>query len=586
MSEGEARRRDRRLGWWTVLILAVPVVAVLALATLLVLDALTLRSAASEVKAAATSVQRDLRERDVTALEGDAAALTAAADRYAAATDGPHWWVATHLMVVRDQAVPLVAVGEAVATLADGAVTPLAQAGDLSALAAPEFTDGRVDPLVLEPYRETLGQAVGAVDAAQAMLAEVDVSRTVALVRDPFEELESSLVTVGETLEAAHVTAELLPGMLGADGPRTYLVMVQNNAEPRATGGIAGAVLEVRVDDGRPALVSYRTANEMITPEGVAPLTPQEQDLFGARMAIYPQNVNFTPEMPRAAELMAAFWRQTQGAEVDGVIAIDPVALGWMLTGAPDLEVDGVRLTAGNAAETLLNTAYVRFPDAPAQDAFFAHAAAELFTALLAGGASPVEGIARAAEEGRFLVWSADASEQSLLAGTPVGGAFLERDHALGVFVNDGSGSKIGWYVDTAVTVTDLVCPDGRVLGERIDVAMTHAFDGDVAALPATVRGGLFVPEGRFEANVMVIPPTGTLLAGVTRDGETVGIGQGALEDRAVGQVRVTLDPGQSVAYSFDLTAGAPRDAAPDLVVTPGPREADVERRQEVATGC
>lgn len=39
--------------------------------------------------------------------------------------------------------------------------------------------------------------------------------------------------------------------MLGADGERSYLLLIQDNAEIRATGGIPGAFAELRTDGGR-----------------------------------------------------------------------------------------------------------------------------------------------------------------------------------------------------------------------------------------------------------------------------------------------------------------------------------------------
>src|SRR5215211_16412 len=42
-----------------------------------------------------------------------------------------------------------------------------------------------------------------------------------------------------------------LPWLLGMQGPRTYLVLVQNSHELRATGGFIAAVGRVSVDGGR-----------------------------------------------------------------------------------------------------------------------------------------------------------------------------------------------------------------------------------------------------------------------------------------------------------------------------------------------
>ena len=39
------------------------------------------------------------------------------------------------------------------------------------------------------------------------------------------------------------------------------------------------------------------------------------------------------------------------GGAVDGVLAIDPVALSYLMKGAPALDVDGVSIDAGNVVK-------------------------------------------------------------------------------------------------------------------------------------------------------------------------------------------------------------------------------------------
>ena len=64
---------------------------------------------------------------------------------------------------------------------------------------------------------------------------------------------------VAGALDAGAQVATLLPPMLGADGPRTYLLVSLNSAELRSAGGIVGAFAVLHAEDGavdadRPAL--------------------------------------------------------------------------------------------------------------------------------------------------------------------------------------------------------------------------------------------------------------------------------------------------------------------------------------------
>lgn len=551
-------------------------------------DGVTLLRAKDDLHAHASGAKAALIARDVTALAGEAQALDVAARDFAGATDGPHWWLATHLPWVADQAIPLVAAGEAVSVIAADALGPLASEGSLDALAGPVFESGRMDPFALEPYRAMLSGAASALAEQEAALAAVDLTGTVAQVAGPFADLREQVAQMGSLVWSGHVAAEVMPTMLGGEGARTYLVMIQNNAEPRATGGIPGAVIEVIVDDGSFVLGRYASATSMVVPEGVGGLTDDERRIFTERMEVYPHDVTFTPEFSRSAELMSRFWEAKFGQAPDGVVSVDPVALGWMLEGAPATSVGGFDITGDNLASVMLNEAYLTIEDPAQQDAFFALASAQLFGRLVGGEGNALAGVERAIEARRFMVWTAEPDEQALLATTPIVGGFLEQADALGVFVNDGSGSKIGYYVDQSVDITDLQCADGRVAGQTVSVSLEHGFDGDVSELPDYVSGGdVYVPAGEFHANLVLYPPQGMGVTGVDIDGE-VGHGNPETHDgRPVMTTRVTLAPGETTTVTFQLSAAAALTHTPPLVTTPGARDVTVTRSAKVpSTGC
>src|SRR5690606_30203642 len=148
------------------------------------------------------------------------------------------------------------------------------------------------------------------------------------------------------------------------DGPREYLLLVQNNAEVRSTGGHVGVFVLLRADDGVISLRDQRSTAEFDDfPSPVVTLTDAEAALFGPQLAMYPSNVTSTPHFPRGAEIVSEMWRRHAGTELDGVLSVDPVALGDLLaaTGPVTLST-GTRLTADNAADTMLNRVYLEIP--------------------------------------------------------------------------------------------------------------------------------------------------------------------------------------------------------------------------------
>ena len=75
------------------------------------------------------------------------------------------------------------------------------------------------------------------------------------------------------------------------------------------------------------------------------------------------------------------------------MIAIDPVALSYMLKGTKGIDVgQGVTITSDNLVATLLSTAYSKF-DQNAQDerdAFLDHATSMVFSDVMSGNANAI----------------------------------------------------------------------------------------------------------------------------------------------------------------------------------------------------
>ena len=67
-----------------------------------------------------------------------------------------------------------------------------------------------------------------------------------------------------------------------------------------------------------------------------------------------------------------------------------------------------------------------------------------------------LEGLARGADERRLLVHSFDEAEQERLAGSKVAGELPSTPSSrpqVGVYLNDGTGSKMSYYLDYDVAV-------------------------------------------------------------------------------------------------------------------------------------
>jgi hypothetical protein len=144
--------------------------------------------------------------------------------------------------------------------------------------------------------------------------------------------------------------AQAAPALLGNDGPRTYLILAQNNHELRATGGFISGVGVARLDAGR--IVELRLADsyavdDLQQPHPAAPPALAEQ--MGAQILLL-RDSNWSPDFPTSAAVARALYRQDRGVATDGAIALDLDAVRLLVAALEPLEVPGMTgpVTADN----------------------------------------------------------------------------------------------------------------------------------------------------------------------------------------------------------------------------------------------
>jgi hypothetical protein len=370
---------------------------------------------------AAVPLAQQVREQ---VLAGDAPAagktareLASHAREAAALTSDPIWraaeivpWIGPNLSAVRNLA-------GATDEVAVGAISPLV---NLSGSLRPDLfkpVDGAVPLQPMIDAQQDVRSADDALEGAAQRVRGIDQSSLISQVSAAVDQLGPVLTETADTVDAARRAIDLLPAMLGANGPRNYLVLFQNPAEPRAGGGNPGALALIGTDGGRISLLQQATSGDFPRfPEPVLPLTTETAGIYGNITGRFIQDVTLTPRFDVSAELASEMWFQRFGTRVDGVLSIDPVALGYLLaaTGPIDLS-SGDQLTAENAADLLLNQVYQRYPAQADQDAFFAAASAAVFDRISTGNFDAtklVGALAQAGDERRVLVWNAAEEER------------------------------------------------------------------------------------------------------------------------------------------------------------------------------
>jgi hypothetical protein len=376
--------------------------------------------------------------------------------------------------------------------------------------------------------------------------------------------------------------------MLGSDGTKNYLLVIQNNAEVRASGGIPGALAVLTLDHGKLTLGAQASAVDVGSMSPLISVDPQQQQIYSTRLGKYFQDVNLTPDFPTAASSAQAMWERNRGQRVDGVISIDPVVLSYILQSTGPISISGpelaelkasglpTELTVNNVVPTLLSDVYAKIRQPKLQDAYFAGVAKEVFSALSIGKGEAkglISGITRGTEEGRVLVWSASASEQSVISKYALSGSISGPSVSpaqFGVYFNDGTGAKMDYYVKRTVKLIK-ECPADGYEQTTVQVTSTNTAPNDAAtSLPAYVTGaGAFgVPPGTVQTNVVAYGPAQANVESATVDGQKTPFAPYIHANRPVGVVAQQLAPGES--KTVDFTFGKiVQHTEPNVVVTP-----------------
>jgi len=434
----------------------------------------------------------------------------------------------------------------------------------------------------------SVAKAAYAVRASLQRLEDIDSTRLWPQVALPLKETSEELSKATGALDTAADAANIAPAMLGAEGAKNYLLIIQNNAETRASGGIPGALAMLTIDQGKLTLGAQSSASELGVFSPSLPVDSEQQQIFSTRLGKYMQDVNLTPDFPTAAATAKAMWEKKTGQHVDGVISIDPVVLGYILQATGPVSVNGperaavqaaglpAELTGKNVVSTLLSDVYAKIQQPKLQDAYFAGVAKEVFAALSGGKGEAkglIAGLTRGTEEGRVLVWSEQAFEQAVIAKYPVSGSISGPSVSpaqFGVYFNDGTGAKMDYYVKRTVQLIR-GCPAEGYEETRVRVTSTNTAPRDAAtSLPRYVTGGgtFGVPPGSVRTNIAAYGPVQANIESAELDGQKVPFAPYLHANRPVGVISEELAPGETKTVDF-LFGKIVQHAEPNLFVTP-----------------
>ena len=436
---------------------------------------------------------------------------------------------------------------------------------------------GRVDVQLLRREEPELSKISADAVRLDADARAISDPRYLSLLRDARSQLQGQTSEIAKVLENSALAARLAPTMMGADGPRTYFMGFQTNAEARSTGGLLGGFGILRFDNGTPT-VDTLAPNTEFSDQHFTPidLGPEFTEQYGhANPTTDFRNSNLSPHFPYAAQIWKSMWAQQTGMNVDGVIAIDPVALSYILGAVGSVTMpDGEVVTKDNVVELTESTAYVRFPtDQTARKNYLQDIAKEVVKKITGPVESPrklLDALGKAISERRIAVWSSSPADQKLLEETPLAHVVPDDPAPYAeVVINNLGGNKLDYYLKTEIEYAADGC-DGEKRMSTVTIRLTNTLqDGrslpDYVAAPDGQPPGIrtMVPNGTMVSSVRLLATTGATLVSALADGQRVLVFPGTERGHPSFEVQVAIPPGQTGELSFHLSEptspGAPR---------------------------
>ena len=330
--------------------------------------------------------------------------------------------------------------------------------------------DPKSDSLIrldrIEEIRSTIEDVRAAIGGVHDELSSVDLDKLPRRFRPRIVEGIDKARATDRLLGDAEAGFAVLPSFLGRDGPRNYLIGMQNPAELRGTGGAMLQFALLRIDGGRPQLAEEASTvydvdeNRDPIEIGLPPDAWYQASIPDARRF---GNANWSPDWPFSAELTVRYAAASEPGfpDIDGVLLVDPITMEKLMPGVGRFYSDkyDVYVTGDTVVEYLLYRAYAAKPVPKVRrsrlrdivDSFYEHMLKPEHPSEL------VQGFGDALAEKHMQIWLADPREQAFIERMNWDGGLEDARGSdyLNVVQQNVGGNKVDYHArqETVVDV-------------------------------------------------------------------------------------------------------------------------------------
>ena len=546
--------------------------AVAAVALVLASTARTAADQASQLEAAITQAKASIERGSLATLPADLQSVRQAATDLATTTETWQWRAlgSTPGMAATAQAVTTVS--QATTDLAD-ATQPLADAihDAPSTLALVQR---------LPELRPAVEQLQAAATTATADLQRIDTTDLKFGLGEQVTQATDQTQAISASTATALDAWPQLEGLLGFDSPRTYLVMLQNPAEARGSGGLFSAFMLLTLTNGSPTIdeAGSRKLLDDTTIPTPSDLDAGEKEMWGDYLTKW-ASFNTSPDFPTTARLAQAGMAK-RGTPVDGVIAIDPMTVQAILAGTGPVEHKGITIDAATAADFFTKGIYEDFPGFTDVDAKDELALGLMYATVDSVLKRPLDLKAFADQlpatisGGHLKAWVPDAAEEDWLESVGAAWAISAADpQATIVALNNATGGKVDAYVSTTVSQQRDICTfvGGDFDGWRrsaITITLENNAPADLPAYVDVRLDGEKSGTGSTRILLTAIGPPVAVVEDTTTNGDYADFVAGQTHGRPYWLAALDLPRGSTQEFTVTFAEPQPTTPAANAIVT------------------
>ena len=526
-----------------------------------------------EAIAAQTAVDRlraDVRAAELSNVAASIDQIRLHSRRAHILTSGPAWFVGAHLPWLGRPIASARGLAERSDELANDVLLPLAQVSDR--LDVTHLVDrGKISLQPLIDAAPLIRAATTRLSTAQVQVAALPAATWLPTVDRARDHLLTSMNQLRDQLDSANRATSVLPDMLGARRVQRYFVGLENEAESRGLGGIPGAFAIATADHGQIKFTTFQSDTELYNVKADVDLGAEYEQRYGRSdpTATYP-NSTIGPDFRDAARIWMAMWYKHTGQRIDGAIAVDPTAIGYLLkvTGPARL-ADGQSVRSDNVSSLTQQSVYQRFPATAQRKAYLLQIASAISNRLISahGSTDLFRAVATAASQRRIMIWSADQTAEDALRQTGIAGTLDSQGHPFAGFTTvNATGGKLDYYLRRSMTYQRSGC---GATESTASLVLTNAVPA--GPLPAYVTLRVDRPPyptkpGDNKVLVSYYATPRSRIAGVTVDGVRTIVAPGTEKGLTVFTLPLELPRGSTRKVTVRVTESAA--SAPVRILT------------------